>query len=94
MNPLATHPKRNTAKASKLTMSILGLAAGSSAKQIYWKLMINDTNMTSGFSTAICAYNTLLNTLNTGLAFWAVTSQVPADQGSFLSSLTTAPTAA
>ena len=72
---------------------ILGLAAGSSAKQVYWKLMINDTNMPSGFSTAICAYNTLLNTLNTGLAFWAVTSQVPADQGSFLSTLTSAPVA-
>ncbi|RMY70658.1 hypothetical protein D0863_05624 [Hortaea werneckii] len=72
---------------------ILGLAAGSSAKQVYWKLMINDTNMPSGFSTAICAYNTLLNTLNTGLAYWALTSQVPADQGSFLSSLTTAPAA-
>ena len=70
---------------------ILGLATGSSAKQIYWKLVVNDTNMTNGFSTGVCIYNTLLNTLNAALAFWALTSQVPAAQHTLGAALTSAP---
>ncbi|KAK5129741.1 hypothetical protein LTR08_002917 [Meristemomyces frigidus] len=57
---------------------VLALATGSSFKQIYWKLFINDTSMPLSFSTVVCVYNTLLNTFNTALAFWSVTSQQPA----------------
>ncbi|KAK4549409.1 hypothetical protein LTR36_006406 [Oleoguttula mirabilis] len=70
---------------------ILALATGSSLKQIYWKLFINDTSMPLNFSTIVCVYNTLLNTFNTALAFWSVTSQQPSDQSSLQSFFATAP---
>lgn len=56
---------------------ILSLAIGSSAKQIYWRLVICDTVMPVSFSVIVALYNTLLNTINTGLAIWSVTSQQP-----------------
>lgn len=70
---------------------ILGLAVGSSAKQIYWKLAINDTAMPLGFSTIVSVYNTLLNTFNTTLALWTLTSQQPTDQSSLKAFFETAP---
>ncbi|KAK5124893.1 hypothetical protein LTR85_001083 [Meristemomyces frigidus] len=70
---------------------ILALATGSSLKQVYWKLFINDTSMPLSFSTIVCVYNTLLNTFNTALAFWSVTSQQPSDQTSISSFFATAP---
>ncbi|GAB7362979.1 hypothetical protein MBLNU230_g3274t1 [Neophaeotheca triangularis] len=72
---------------------IFGLAVGSSAKQIYWKTLVNDTNMPMGFSTAICVYNTVLNSFNTLLAIWAVTSQQPVDESSLSATLASAPLA-
>jgi len=76
---------------SPYQMLIMGLATGSSLKQIYWKLFVNDTNMTYSFNTIVCVYNTLLNTFNTGLAFWSATSQQPADQSSLQSFFATTP---
>lgn len=72
---------------------IFSLAVGSSLKQIYWKLCIGDTVMPSSFAGIVAVYNTLLNTFNTLLALWAVTSQQPTDQSSILASLTSAPKA-
>ena len=62
---------------------VMGLATGSALKQIYWKLFVNELAMPAGFSVGIAAYNTVLNTLNTGFALWAVTSQQPSTQSSF-----------
>jgi protein-S-isoprenylcysteine O-methyltransferase Ste14 len=53
---------------------VFGLAVGSAAKQIYWCLGVADNKFDPGFSTMIAAYNTVLNTLNTLLTLWAVTS--------------------
>lgn len=50
------------------------LAAGSAAKQIYWCLFVCDNAFEPAFSTAIAAYNTLLNTINTILSLWAFSS--------------------
>lgn len=69
---------------------IMGLATGSALKQIYWKLAICDTVMDSNFCVLVAVYNTLLNTLNTGLALWSLTSQQPPSQSSWSSFLTTA----
>lgn len=70
---------------------VMGLATGSAAKQIYWKLAINDTVMPAGFSVGIAVYNTLLNTLNTGFALWSATCQDPSNilESSSLTSLLT-----
>jgi hypothetical protein len=69
---------------------IMGLATGSALKQIYWKLFVNELAMPAGFSVGIAAYNTILNTLNTGFALWAVTSQQPSAQSSLSSFFQTA----
>lgn len=53
---------------------ILGLAAGSAAKQIYWCLAVDDNVFAPSFATMIALYNTVLNTLNTLLSLWIVTS--------------------
>lgn len=49
--------------------------------------------MPLGFSTVVCVYNTVLNSFNTLLALWAVTSQQPLDESSFSAMLSSAPLA-
>lgn len=49
-------------------------AVGAAAKQIYWCLFICDNAFQPGFSASVAAYNTLLNTVNTLLALWAMSS--------------------
>lgn len=56
---------------------ILGLAAGTSASQIFWAWVIGDNYFPPSGATAVALYNTLLNTVNSGLALWAVTWQAP-----------------
>ncbi|KAI5200965.1 hypothetical protein E4T39_05478 [Aureobasidium subglaciale] len=56
---------------------VFGLAIGSAAKQIYWCLGVSDNKFEPGFSSMIAAYNTFLNTLNTLLSLWAMTSDRP-----------------
>lgn len=53
---------------------VLGLAAGSAAKQIYWCLSVDDNVFAPSFASMIAVYNTLLNTFNTMLSLWIVTS--------------------
>lgn len=72
---------------------IFGLAAGSSIKQIYWKVFVGDTVMPSSFAGIVSVYNTVLNSFNTLLALWAVTSQQPIDQSSLKAFITSAPPA-
>lgn len=72
---------------------IFGLAVGSSAKQIYWKISIGDTVMPATFATIVSVYNTALNSFNTLLALWAMTSQQPSDQSSLTAFITSAPPA-
>lgn len=72
---------------------VLGLAFGSAAKQAYWKLFIGDTVVPVPFAVGIAAYNTILNSLNTFLALWTVTSQQPIDQSSLRAFFTTCPPA-
>lgn len=57
---------------------ILSLAAGTSASQIFWAWIVRDNYFPPSGATAIALYNTLLNTVNSAFALWAVTSQVPA----------------
>lgn len=59
---------------------ILGLAAGTSASQIFWVWGIRDNNFPPTGATAVALYNTLLNTINSGLALWALTSQAPSSR--------------
>lgn len=56
---------------------ILGLAAGTSASQIFWAWKIRDNYFPPVGATAVALYNTFLNTVNSTLALWAVTSQAP-----------------
>lgn len=56
---------------------ILGLAAGTSASQVFWALRIRDNYFPPSGGVAVALYNTLLNTINSGLALWAVTCQAP-----------------
>lgn len=72
---------------------IFGLAVGSAAKQIYWKVFVADTVMPVAFAGAIAAYNTILNSLNTILALWTLTSQQPTDQSSLKAFLASCPPA-
>ncbi|KAI4804941.1 hypothetical protein E4T44_11360, partial [Aureobasidium sp. EXF-8845] len=73
---------------------VFGLAIGSAAKQIYWCLGVADNKFDPGFSTMIAAYNTVLNTLNTLLTLWAVTSNHPAIAGTWTELLTSRPSIA
>ncbi|CAK4033624.1 Hypothetical predicted protein [Lecanosticta acicola] len=72
---------------------VFGLACGSSLKQIYWKLFVGDTVMPAGFSGIVAVYNSALNSLNTLLALWAISSQQPTDQSSLKAFLLSAPPA-
>lgn len=56
---------------------ICALALGSSVKQISWILGISEQEMTLTSATLIAAFNTVLNTANTLLSCWALTSQAP-----------------
>jgi len=57
---------------------VFGLAVGSAAKQIYWCLAVADSKFEPSFASLVSVYNTLLNTFNTLLTLWAVTSNRPA----------------
>lgn len=57
---------------------VFGLAVGSATKQIYWCLGVADNKFDPGFSTMVAVYNTVLNTLNTLLSLWAISSNRPA----------------
>lgn len=70
---------------------IFSMAVGSAAKQIYWKVFIGDTVMPISFSTIVAVYNTILNSFNTVLSLWAVTSNQPAG-GDVMSLFTSSPT--
>lgn len=59
---------------------ILGLAAGTSASQIFWAWSIRENYFPPSGATAVALYNTVLNTVNSGLALWAVTSQAPTEE--------------
>lgn len=65
---------------------ILLLALGSTAKQLYWLLFINTEVFSAPFATLIAVYNTLLNTLNTLLSLWLLTSNSPSPGHSALHS--------
>ncbi|GAB7354290.1 hypothetical protein MBLNU459_g4812t1 [Dothideomycetes sp. NU459] len=74
-------PIRESAMASSTAIGlspyhslIFGLAVGSAAKQIYWCLAVDENIFEPSFATMIATYNTLLNTLNTLLSLWIVTS--------------------
>lgn len=56
---------------------ILTLAAGTTASQIFWAWSIRENYFPPSGATAVALYNTLLNTINSVLALWAVTSQAP-----------------
>lgn len=60
---------------------ILGLAAGTSASQIFWVWAIRDNYFPPPGATAVASYNTVLNTVNSTLALWAATSQAPTRRG-------------
>lgn len=62
--PSPSTPKRILNLNSYHTL-VLILAVGSSAKQIYWKLLIGDTVMPAPMCAFIAIYNSLLNSLNT-----------------------------
>ncbi|KAI9710287.1 MAG: hypothetical protein M1820_002781 [Bogoriella megaspora] len=57
--------------------TLVVLAAGSTAKQLYWLLGIRDNVFPTGFATIIAVYNTLLNSANTVLSVWDRTSSAP-----------------
>jgi len=49
---------------SPYRLVLLGMAVGSSVKQIYWILRINREDFTPGMAVGIGAYNTLFNSIN------------------------------
>lgn len=64
---------------------VFGLAVGSAAKQVYWSLVVSDTEFPVPFAGSIAVYNTVLNSLNTLLSIWAVSSQQPSGHNPGLS---------
>ena len=53
------------------------LALGSSVKHISWILGVSEQEMPPAAAVLIAAFNTVLNTSNTLLSCWALTSQAP-----------------
>lgn len=95
-SPVQQKPLANTSTILGLSpyhALVFGLAVGSSAKQIYWKLFVGDTVMPATFASIVSIYNTTLNSFNTLLALWAVTSQQPSDQSALVAFLISAPPA-
>lgn len=56
---------------------ISALALGSSVKHVSWILGISEQEMTPQAALIIAAFNTVLNSANTLLSCWALTSQAP-----------------
>ena len=56
---------------------ISALALGSSVKHVSWILGVSEQEMTPTAAVVISAFNTILNTTNTLLSCWALTSQAP-----------------
>ena len=56
---------------------IYTLALGSSVKHISWILGVSEQEMTPQAAGAIAGFNTVLNSANTLLSCWALTSQAP-----------------
>ena len=56
---------------------ISALALGSSVKQVSWILGVSEQEMTPAAALVISAFNTVMNTANTLLSCWALTSQAP-----------------
>lgn len=61
---------------------VVALAAGSAFKQIYWQAFVSEQTMPPTFALVIAGFNTGLNTVNTLLSLWSVTSGSPAVRGS------------
>jgi len=57
---------------------LLGMSVGSMLKQNFWLTAISQEEMNAGPAVAISVYNTLLNSLNSTLALWTLTSVNPA----------------
>lgn len=70
---------------------LLTLASGSSLKQIYWTYAVSENIFPVPFAVLVSSYNTLLNSVNTLLALWTLTSQQPGGEASIQAFLSTAP---
>jgi len=70
---------------------VWSLAVGAAAKQIYWCLFVCDNAFEPTFSTTVAAYNTVLNTLNTLLSLWSISSNYPARAATWTELFTSAP---
>lgn len=55
----------------------LAMALGSSAKHVVWALFVSELALPVGAAAAIAAFNSSLNSLNTALSVWALTSRAP-----------------
>lgn len=53
---------------------ILGMSFGASIKQVVWSLFISQQEMPWQHAILIAAFNSVLNTLNTTLSLWSLTS--------------------
>jgi len=82
----ATPPSSLALGGSPYHKLIAGLACGTSLSQICWVWGVRDNYFPPSGATFVAAYNSLLNTLNSALAIWAVTSQEPPIYGTLLSS--------
>jgi len=61
---------------------IVALAAGSAFKQIVWQAFISEQTMPPTFALVIAGFNTALNSINTLLSLYSLTSGAPARVGS------------
>ncbi|TKA75243.1 hypothetical protein B0A49_05543 [Cryomyces minteri] len=72
-----TIPPANTATVLGLPpyyATIVLMATGSAAKQIYWATRISEQVLPPPFAILLAAYNTVLNSINTILSVWAWSS--------------------
>lgn len=56
---------------------LVALSASAAARHVYWKLSIADYVFPASIAVVVSSYNTILNTANSLLALWTVTSQDP-----------------
>jgi hypothetical protein len=74
VNPLAPPGTASILGLQPYHAIALSMALGSSIKHITWVLFVNELAMPVGNSFMIAAFNTVMNTLNTVLSVWALTS--------------------
>lgn len=55
----------------------LAMALGSSAKHIVWVLCVSELALPVGAAATVAAFNSCVNSLNTALSVWALTSCAP-----------------